>query len=439
LNDRRLKAELWDRVHFLMRNYWDGMCHCILYYDGVPDETVLSKATKFVIDSVPVLHSSYVNHIITPYWIVRDYEIGDAFSVIESEDIEKDAFEFVTNVIPVTSNVQYRFRLIKGKDRSALCVLCNHMCADGGDFLYLVSKYCDAYMKILNGEEPQPIKCGSRSYREMYSGLNEEDTRTAKGLFVNVSSSKERFKLPYTEKHEADKPIFVQLCISPEQTDRIKDKAKLEGFTMNDVLQAAFSRAIYKHAQIPIDKPLHISCMKDLRTAMKNNGLHTGITNHTGFIPCQLQNGADTIHGAIRDVHEVMEKQKADPFMGMYGIPLLNLSHTIFPEIISQLAITIGYKSPRYSVSNLGKLDPSAVRLGDCRLSDIYMMGTVKHKPAVQLATLTLYGTIHITTAVLGSDRDRELLNEFLRTIEQELVDYVSTEAPTQTEETDNT
>ena len=50
-----LKAEMWDKMQYLFRNYYDRMMHCVLYYDGEIDEDALVKALEFQISRVPVL------------------------------------------------------------------------------------------------------------------------------------------------------------------------------------------------------------------------------------------------------------------------------------------------------------------------------------------------------------------------------------------------
>ena len=32
---RKLKAEIWDKVQYIFRNYYDRMVHAALYFDGV--------------------------------------------------------------------------------------------------------------------------------------------------------------------------------------------------------------------------------------------------------------------------------------------------------------------------------------------------------------------------------------------------------------------
>ena len=77
------KAEMWDKMQYLFRNYYDRMMHCVLYYDGEIDEEALKRVLAFQIDAAPVLHSRYHNNFIKPYWVVSDWKVEDAFSAQE--------------------------------------------------------------------------------------------------------------------------------------------------------------------------------------------------------------------------------------------------------------------------------------------------------------------------------------------------------------------
>ena len=38
-----IKAEMWDKMQYLFRNYYDRMVHCVQYYDGPIDVKVLKR------------------------------------------------------------------------------------------------------------------------------------------------------------------------------------------------------------------------------------------------------------------------------------------------------------------------------------------------------------------------------------------------------------
>ena len=72
-----IKAEMWDKMQYLFRNYYDRMVHCVQYYDGLIDIKVLRNVLVFLTEKVPVLHSSFHGNVIEPYWTVENYTVDD--------------------------------------------------------------------------------------------------------------------------------------------------------------------------------------------------------------------------------------------------------------------------------------------------------------------------------------------------------------------------
>ena len=166
-----IKAEMWDKMQYLFRNYYDRMVHCVQYYDGPIDVKVLKTVLVYMTEKVPVLHSSFHGNVIEPYWTVEDYTVNDILTVRDSVDLEADVNAFICQCIPVESNVQYRVALFNKDGKSTLCVIANHMCMDGGDFKYFMKKLAENYNKLLDGDYNLDIKTGSRSYDAVYSKL----------------------------------------------------------------------------------------------------------------------------------------------------------------------------------------------------------------------------------------------------------------------------
>ena len=129
-----LKAEMWDKMQYLFRNFYDRMVHCVQYYDGLIDVNVLKRVLVFTTEKVPVLHSSFRSNAVDPYWQVEDYTVNDILTVRESADLEADVNAFICQSIPVESNVQYKMAVFNKDGKSTVCMIVNRMCMDGGDF-----------------------------------------------------------------------------------------------------------------------------------------------------------------------------------------------------------------------------------------------------------------------------------------------------------------
>ena len=420
----RIKAEMWDRMQFLFRNYYDRMIHFYLKFQSPLDFKALSKAYKYIVDRVGVLHSSFVNNPITPFWKVNyDYSEEDIIVFKQSDDPQKDAFEFLTQEISVKEKVQIKAALIRGADGSdTLVQVLNHMCMDGPDtkeFLMLVQK---AYAQIMAGQEPDvEVKNGDRSHYQCYSLYNDEEKKKALGLYKNVSMVKHQIKFPYTKKDKKkDRSRILRRVIDTEKFARLKDMSKRAGVTLNDVLLVAYMRSLYRACNIPDEQNVSVPCMVDLRRHIKG-GKSFGFSNHIGFMICTAHGNSDDYAKMFADIKKQSDEAKDDPYFGLYSLPLLNLAYTIFPQCLAEIAIGLGYTNPYTGMSNLGLLKETDFVFNGQTPSDLFITGAVKSIPYLQLAISTYRSQMTLTIAVKCKDEDEKALTVLIDDVVGEL------------------
>lgn len=425
--EKTIKAELWDKMQYLFRNFYDRMVHCVQYYDGEIDINILKQVLVWTTEKTPVLHSSFHGNVVEPYWTVEDYTIDDILTVkLDLDDFEEQIDKFVCQMIPVESKVQYQFGVFSNKDgKWAMVMVVNHMCMDGGDFKYFMKKLAENYNKKLKGERGFEIKTGSRSYDEVYSKLNEEETEYAKGLYKNISAVKDEHHFPLTESRPDDKTMICKKKISADLFNAFRKIGKTMGVTVNDLMLTVYVRALYEVGMFKEDESLAIPCMVDLRRHIVDGGANTGLTNHTGFMICNTQVKGETINDTLIEVLRSVKKSKYDPYMGLYSLPLLKLAYSIFPYLISETAIKMGYLNPLIGMSNIGVLDDKALQMGDSHIIDGWMTGGVKYKPYMQLALTSLCGEVTMTIAIRGNEEDKKIVSGFFDMIIENINDFI--------------
>ncbi len=222
----RLRAELWDKLHYILSHSTDRMIRIELQYDGLIETETLRKALEHVTNSNPILHSAFRDHSLRPYWEVQPYSIKDILTVIEilplkeslivddnlkagktlTEDnilsvteaekaeVEAEAEQakqrFMRQVIPVDSNVQYKVAVINYRGRSQLCMIINHMCVDGRGSQILLNQIAATYSKIHKNLPVPEIKSGSRAHAKIYSGFSLLNRLVARLLLKNITHQK---------------------------------------------------------------------------------------------------------------------------------------------------------------------------------------------------------------------------------------------------------
>lgn len=416
----KLGAELWDRMHYLFRDFNDRMVHVELHYDFRIDAEALKLVLISFFEKAPVFHSSFKDNGVSPKWEVNRYTVDEVLTVSEPENIDEAIESFLTQYIPAQSNVQMKAALFYHGNSSVLCIVENHMCMDGGDFKYFLKSLCMNYSNYVEkGISPIDIKTGSRSYREVYGSFSYSEKRMAKNLYRNVCS-KDTHGFPFTPESLFDKSFIAKQKISADAFMSIKEIGKKHGATINDMILAAYFHCLYDLANYnPLDS-VTISCAIDLRRHVKSSS-EMGLTNHTAFMQCGIPQKGKDFYETLEYVVNSSKKYKNDKFMGLYGLPLLNLGYSLFPSSVSEKIIKIGYSNPLLAMSNIGVLDCKALSLCGNEPTDGFMTGAVKYKPYALLSVTSMRNELTLSMCVKGNEQDKEITDRFLSMIAAEL------------------
>lgn len=409
-----LKAEMWDRMQFLFRNYYDRMVHAKLTYEGSFDMEVLKNVVLFMVEKAPVLHSSFNTTVIEPYWKEENYTIDDIVSYEKVEDADKVADEWLLGVIPYDNNVQIKIAVFEDDEHSVLALRNNHMCMDGGDLKYFLATLCENYTNLKAGNySALHMKSGSRSYDQVYSKLEGEDLKHAKNLYKNISKTEDKVSFPWSESVPEDTNKIVKRVINEEDFDKLRALAKKMGITVNDAIMAAVFRSLYEMCGLKDTDSLTVSCAIDLRKHIVEGGLQGGLTNHTAWMAVRTMNKGESIQDTIVNVIRSTKGFKRDKFMGLYSLPLLKLAYTIFPQDIAEFAIKAGYTNPLIAVSNMGLLNDQKLTFDGMKLVDGFISGAVKYKPFFLMSVTTLLGRVTLSTAIRGNQKDVDIANRY--------------------------
>jgi len=416
--ERKLTAELWDKMHYMFRDFNDRMVHVELHYDFRIDADALKTVLICFLEKTPVLHSSFKDNHVNPYWKVEDYKIEDVLTVLEPDNLQKVIDDFLTQYIPPESNVQIKAALFYEGNKSVLCIVENHMCMDGGDLKYFLNALCSNYNDYTTQHKsPLALRSGSRSYTEVYSDLSPMDKKAAQKLYKNVSS-RDSHKFPFSPESKEDKSFILRRRINSERFARIRAAGKKSGATVNDILVAAYIHSIYELANYSDNEGISVSCAVDLRRYIKDIS-SKGLTNHTAFMQCGTPRKGRNIVETLSYVVRSSEKSKQDKFMGLYGLPLLKLGYSIMPYAASEEVIKIGYSNPLLGMSNIGAIDGDALALSNKKPTDAFLTGAVKYKPYALLTATSYNNELSLSMCVRGNEEDKKIVNTFFDYMEK--------------------
>jgi Uncharacterized protein containing a NRPS condensation (elongation) domain len=401
------------------------MVHLKLSYEGEFNIEALKNVIVYMVEKAPVLHSSFHSNPVEPYWEIDDYTVDDILTVIDTDDIDAAADEFLIGVIPYDNNVQIKVNVFRNGKNSVLAIRVNHMCMDGGDLKYFIATFCENYNKLVSGEATAlNMKTGTRSFTEVYTKFEGEDLKKAKNLYKNISGIEDKNQFPWTEGSDADVNRIIRRKISADNFLKMKAVCKKLNITVNDAVVAMAARSLYDIGGFDVKSSMTISCAIDLRKHIVEGAAHSGLTNHTAWMACQTQEKGETINDTIIEIIRATKKHKRDKFMGLHSLPLLKLAYTIFPQSIAEFAIKLGYTNPLIAISNIGVLDEKKLTFNGTKLVDGFMSGAVKYKPYFLMSLTTLLNEVTFSTAIRGNEGDVKMANKFFDLMEQNLAEF---------------
>lgn len=418
--ERKLNAELWDKMHYLFRDFNDRMVHVELKYDYEIDIEALKTVLICFFEKAPVLHSCFVDNHISTHWEVKPYHIDDVLTVSYPEDVDEAVNDFLTQYIPPDADIQMRVAVFFKDGKSTLCIVENHMCMDGGDLKYFIKALCRNYSDYVEKKiSPVDLRTGSRSYEEVYSGFSKTEARMAKNLYKNVNS-KDDHAFPLTPDNIRDKSFIARRKIDSERFAKLRAAGKKHSATVNDMLVAAYFYSLYELADFNIYDSVSISCAIDLRRHMDDVS-DTGITNHTAWMQCRVPERGKDIFETLKYTVRSSNKFKKDKFMGLYGLPLLKLGYNILPHTASEEIIKIGYSNPLIAMSNIGILEADKLALAGNEPTDGFMSGAVKYKPYVLLSATSFKNVLTLSMCVRGNEEDEKTVEKFFDLMEKNI------------------
>lgn len=420
MKERRLNAELWDKMHYLFRDFNDRMVHVELNYDFVPDIEALKTVIICAFEKVPVLRSKFVDTKLSTHWEVKPYVIDDILTVAYPDNVEEAVEEFLTQYIAPDADNQMEIALFIKDGKSTLCIVENHMCMDGGDLKYFLQAFCENYTKyVQEGISPVEFRTGSRAYNDVYSGFSKTESGVAQRLFKNINA-RDKHKFPLTPNNISDKSFIARRKFSEDTLAKLKPKGKELGATVNELLLAAYFYSVYELANFPASDKVMISSAIDLRRHM-DSVADKGFTNHTSWMQCAIPERGRDIFETIKYVVRSSNRFKKDKFMGLYGLPLLNFGYSIMPHAASEEIIKIGYSNPYMAMSNIGILNGQQLALDGHEPTDAFMSGAVKYKPFVLLTATTYKNVITLSMCVRGNEEDKKIVNKFFDLMEKNI------------------
>ena len=420
---KTIPCEMYDKINLMCRKYMDRLARFEVDYDFIVDQEKFKNVAVCALESAPFLHSQVIRNPIAPYWRVADYNVNEFVFAQEVEDLEKAKKEFFSRQIPLKSNIQFNIGLFYHQGKTYILFIWNHMCMDGGGFKAFWSDFCKAYSDYtLNGNSPLCFSVGSRSYTEVYKDMPKDFQKKAKKQIANVSP-RDKHRFPFENNNIEKDVVIASRRVEKKYFDKAVAYTKAQGGTVNDLIVASYIDALKKVAGFSNNEGISISCATDLRRHIKD--LSTiGYTNHVSFSRCAIDKMGSDLKETLSIVIRKTKDLKADEFMGLHGIPLLNFAYKTMVYAQAEPIVNLFYRNPTLSVSNVGKIDTVAFSLAENKPFSAFVAGAAKNKPCAVMTALSINGDLSASICLRGNKKDEEILEDFFTEFENNIKSF---------------
>jgi NRPS condensation-like uncharacterized protein len=403
-------------MQFYFRDYNDITMRSALFFDGEIDEELLKKALTAVIESFPIVKARFKEGFFKSRWTIADDSSADGFfEMFETSPSEHTAAveKYIAGEINPLKTPLFKTAIFRktedGKKIDCLVFLMSHMLADGDGFALFMKAVAEAYAAIpANPDYKSRYGMGNRDYKQFYEYLSGDEIKRAKKMTDYRYEKNERLRLPYKAGYDKsfERKILTRRV---DGFDAVKKFCKAHGLTFNDVVLAAYFRALKKRLVLKDDESISIDCVLNLRRYMP-----AGDANFCNLVSKVKVNVGREFGDGFLDtckiVHEHMAAHK-DNLAGLGGLSLLNLMDKAFPFKIGEILIKLFYQNPLIALSNIGKLDKACAKYGNLKVQNLIMTGTVKYAPSTLLSLITYEDSIFFALAEACSAEDFEMLD----------------------------
>jgi len=414
----KYKAEIFDKFQYLydVTGFSDHQVHCVIDFKGSADAEVIEKAAFLLLKAIPILSRTYINLGKNSYWEDTASSVWvDLFAVTSnSEDFES----FTNSKTDEKTGPQIKFCLFQGEN-DRLSVVINHMVADGGGFKQCMYMFAEIYSKLLNNPDyiPEHVIDGDRGFKAI---AREQGLLHRLGLLlINRKDNNQKSACEFAmDETGSASPFIVSREIPEELFRNIKSCCRKSGATVNDLVLAAFFRALSEMLDIK-GKELSIPIMIDMRRYQKDKSFSalTNLASTTIVKNSVLPD--ESFEATLAKISSIMNMKKSGK-LGMNTFLKLDAGFRI-PFMNAYRIMSKTLRHPKTAMTNIGIIDSSKLVFANLPVDNAVMFASIKYRPYLQLSVTSFNDKMTLGIGLYGSERDREKIETLLDYLVAEL------------------
>ena len=416
----RMRAEVWDQMQFFFQEYNDHQLHAAISFGGRIDRDIIRKAVFLSMERVPLLGSKFVLNNFRPHWEkAASFSDEEVVSFVDTINPAEEIDKFLVGMTNELTGPQVAARVVAGESKDTLCIILNHMVCDGSAFKEYLYFLAGLYTELQTGQgSATRYRDGDRSPKQIYRHMGMLDR--VRVFLLPSAYKKDGIVFPLRAEDRKGCPFIARQTLIEERFAALKEYGRQHGATVNDIILAAYFRALHKTLDLRLGEALTIPCMADLRRYLPS-GTAGAFCNLTGNIVCRI--GSDIGSDLGQTVAKVAAETKAqkEHYPGLAGLSTLYALFRLLPFSSLRKWMKEGFPNPLIGMTNIGIIDPERLVFGKTEVEQAFVTGSIKYPPYFQLALTSFKDVITFAIAEYGTKEDRERIEQFLRVLDGEL------------------
>ena len=417
--ERTYVAQPFELMQSFYREAHDPLIRCEIDLGSHVDVSLLRDAVGVSIAAAPLVSCVFDER--TGRWIETGCDATDVVRVIDANGDPSLTHSELLRPLDHHAGPRMRVSVVRRDETDSLCVVVDHMLCDGAGFKQYLYLLAGIYTAMEGGSDGLDLVRGYSLRRDL--GQVTQNLGARNRLRAVLSKGAGMGASPTPQLLSGNGPAeahLIRVTVAASSLSTAANVARATGATINDLLLAAYARALHKRAGCT---DIILPCPVDLRR-FGHPGQSFGICNLTANYFCHLAIRDDEDFGEVlADVAGQMRGQKES--LGCLQGPLLfhAIAH-VLPRAALRRAFFASAGVPVVSYTNLGILDEGRLTFGSTKTRGAFIATATKRPPSFQLSASTFRGTCTLTSCLYADESDLAVAEGVLGDVRDEIVRF---------------
>jgi len=401
----------------------DQQLALILTFAGRLDESRLQTAVAALLREQPVLgcRFGYAEG-------VARFTPGDPttrLTVRTAAQADTEARDLAAQPLDYSGDGVLRVDLVRDDRHDVLAVRIDHVAADGQGAKQVVAALAACY--CADGRSESPVDLPDRSAARLLRrfGLSEK-----LHLIRSRQNVRPAWGLPIAGEGAAQRHHEV-VTVSQERFSSLRARAKEAGATVNDLVLAAFYRALFAELRPDEGAPMAINVSFDMRRYLDPSDPMPAAANLSSAETAMLARvaGERFTQTLERTAREMGRLKAGHP--GLAAAVLLEYASRFGYSRVERMTAEPMLRGRQHGVSfpflsNFGVLNPEALTFGELTPVDAVVLPPVGHPPFMMLSPSSYAGRLTLAVGYQGGETDPAVVRRILNCMISELEEWAA-------------